>query len=158
MLEITTPDASILVKRILDAPRELVWKAWTQPEHVVHWWGPNGFTNTIHEMEVKPGGVWRFMMHGPDGTDYPNKIVFKQVEPPSLLTYYHSDDNKGENDIAFEVKVKFEVENDNQTLLTMELNFPSVEERDRVAELSGAIQGAREHTDRLAAYLEKHLR
>lgn len=73
--EASTADREIATTRIFDAPRKLVWKAWTDPNHVAHWWGPNGFTNTIHEMNVAPGGVWRFMMHGPDGTDWPNKIV-----------------------------------------------------------------------------------
>ena len=66
----------IITTRVLDAPRELVWKAWTDPKHVAEWWGPNGFTNTIHEMDVRPDGVWRFIMHGPDGVDYKNEIVF----------------------------------------------------------------------------------
>ena len=78
----STADREIAATRIFDAPRELVWKAWTDPKHVAQWWGPNGFTNTIHEMNVSPGGVWRFMMHGPDGTDYPNRIVFIEVVEP----------------------------------------------------------------------------
>lgn len=64
---------------------------WTDPKHIA-WWGPNGFTNTIHEMNVKPGGVWRFIMHGPDGTDYPNKILFIEVVKPERLVYTHGSD------------------------------------------------------------------
>lgn len=58
-------DREIVATRVFDAPRDLVFKMWTDPKHIVHWWGPNGFTNTIHEMDVRPGGVWRFIMHGP---------------------------------------------------------------------------------------------
>ena len=71
-----TSNRELVMTRVLDAPRDLVYEAWTNPRHIAQWWGPKGFTNTIHEMEVKVGGVWRFIMHGPDGTDYPNKVVF----------------------------------------------------------------------------------
>ena len=74
-----TAQRELVITRIFDAPRELVWRAWTDPKHVAQWWGPNGFTNTIHEMDVRPGGVWRFVMHGPDGVDYANKIVFGEI-------------------------------------------------------------------------------
>ena len=77
-----TADREIVSARVFDAPRELVWKAWVDPKHVAQWWGPKGFTNTIHEMDVRPGGVWRFAMHGPDGTDYKNEIVFIEVVRP----------------------------------------------------------------------------
>ena len=76
----------IVAARVFDAPRELVFDAWTDPEHVAQWWGPNGFTNTIHEMDVRPGGVWRFVMHGPDGVDYNNKIVYIEVVKPERLS------------------------------------------------------------------------
>src|SRR5689334_2461741 len=87
-MEKTSNDVSereLLITRLINAPRDLVWDAWTKPEHVQHWWGPDGFTNTIHEMEVKPGGVWRFMMHGPNGMNFPNRIVFHEVVKPEKL-------------------------------------------------------------------------
>ena len=68
--------------RLLDAPRELVWKVWTDPKHLAQWWGPDGFRTTTSAYECKPGGVWRFVMHGPDGRDYENRIIFEVVEPP----------------------------------------------------------------------------
>jgi uncharacterized protein YndB with AHSA1/START domain len=70
-------EREIVITRVVDAPPEVVFRAFTEPEHVVHWWGPFGFTNTIYEMAVRPGGVWRFNMHGPDGTDYPNEIHYR---------------------------------------------------------------------------------
>ena len=79
----------IITTRHVDAPRDLVFRAFTEPEHVIHWWGPFGFRNTIHEMAVKPGGVWRFTMLGPDGTDYPNEIRYRDVVIPERLTYRH---------------------------------------------------------------------
>jgi len=76
-------DREIVTTRVVDAPRELVFRAWTEPEHVGQWWGPNGFTSTIQEMDVRPGGVWRLVMHGPDGTDYPNESIYLEVVRPS---------------------------------------------------------------------------
>ena len=66
-------DREIVTTRVFDAPRELVFKAWTDPDHLAKWWGPKGFTNTFQEFDMRPGGVWRFIMHGPDGVDYKNK-------------------------------------------------------------------------------------
>jgi len=64
---------------LLDAPVEVVWEVWTKPEHIKHWWGPNGFTNTIEKMQVEAGGEWIFIMHGPDGKNYPNRTIFRNV-------------------------------------------------------------------------------
>src|SRR3954464_2525826 len=98
-------DREIVAVRVFDAPRELVYKAWTDPEHVAQWWGPNGFTNTIHEMDVRPGGVWRFIMHGPDGTDYKNEVEYLEVVKPELLVYLHESTPK------FHVTVTFDDQN-----------------------------------------------
>ena len=78
-----TADREIVITRLLSAPKTLVWDAWTQPEHLVHWYGPDGFSLTSKEMEVKSGGTWEFILHGPDGRDYPNKILFLEVEKPN---------------------------------------------------------------------------
>ncbi|WP_372660853.1 SRPBCC domain-containing protein [Cohnella sp.] len=87
--------------------RELVFEAWTNPKHVAQWWGPNGFTNTIHEMDVKPVGVWRFIMHGPDGVDYPNKIVYEEVVKPERLVYAHGSDEENDPE-RFQVTITFD--------------------------------------------------
>ena len=68
--------------RVLDAPRDLVWKVWTDPKHLAQWWGPNGFSTTTSAYACKPGGVWRFVMHGPDGRDYENRITFDEIVVP----------------------------------------------------------------------------
>ena len=88
--EAGTANREIVATRIYGAPRELVWRVWTDPKHIAQWWGPQGFTNTIREMEVRPGGAWRFTMHGPDGKDYPNEIVFTEVMKPERLAYDHT--------------------------------------------------------------------
>src|SRR3972149_4696907 len=95
-------EQELILTRIFDAPRELVFEAWTDPKHVAQWWGPNGFTNTIHEMNVRPGGVWRFVMHGPDGVDYPNKIVYDEIVKPERLVYSHVSGPKFQTTVTFD--------------------------------------------------------
>ena len=145
-------EQEFVFERIFDAPRELVFKAWTDPEHLAHWWGPKGFTNTFREIDVRPGGVWRFVMHGPDGTDYDNKVVFSEVVEPERLVYTHGGDEDGESG-QFQVTVTFAEEGD-KTRLTMQMLFESAAERDKMIEF-GAIEGANQTLDRLAEHLAR---
>jgi uncharacterized protein YndB with AHSA1/START domain len=151
----STSDREIFITRSFQAPRNLVFEAWTNPKHVVNWWGPNGFTNTIHEMDVKPGGVWRFIMHGPDGTDYPNKIVFKEVIKPKRLTFDHGWDVEDfyKDPRMFEVEVNFEAKG-NTTELTMKMIFKTKKIKDDVVEKYGALDGNRQTMNRLEEYLK----
>ncbi|HSF88712.1 MAG TPA: SRPBCC family protein [Saprospiraceae bacterium] len=144
-------DRELVFERLLNAPRSLVFKVWTDPEHIVQWWGPNGFTNTNHGMDVSQNGVWRFTMHGPDGTDYKNKIVFLEVTAPERIVYRHADDEDKES-IHFHVTVTFEAR-ENKTLLTMRMVFDTREELERVAREYGAIEGAHQTIARLDAYV-----
>ena len=112
--------------RAFAAPRELVWNAWADPKHIKAWWGPNGFTTTTLEAEIQPGGVWRFIMHGPDGTDYPNKIVYTEIVKPERLVYDHGGDGDVD-DAQFQVMVSF-VEHSNMPRLDTRMLFLSVEE------------------------------
>jgi uncharacterized protein YndB with AHSA1/START domain len=145
-----TSDREIVITRILDAPRELVYEAWTNPKHIAQWWGPNGFTNTIHEMNVKIGGVWRFIMHGPDGTDYPNKIVFEEVIKAKRLVYTHGSDDDNDPH-AFHVTVTFEDEG-KKTKLTMHSVFGSAAILEEMKKF-GAIEGGNQTLNRLEAHL-----
>ncbi|HKO58035.1 MAG TPA: SRPBCC domain-containing protein, partial [Thermoanaerobaculia bacterium] len=107
-MAVDNDDASreLVITRLFDAPRELVFEVWTDPRHIGHWWGPRGFTTTTHEMNVRPGGVWRLTMHGPDGTDYPNRIMYRDIVPGARLAYLH--DSGVDNDPrGFEVTVTF---------------------------------------------------
>ena len=147
----STADRELVFTRVLDAPRDLVFRAWTDPRHIVHWWGPNGFTNTIHEMDVRPGGVWRFVMHGPDGVDYGNRITYIEVVPPERLVYAHGSDV--ENDPAqFNVAVTF-ADQGGRTRLTMRVVFASAAVRDQMVRESGVEDGANQTLARLEAYL-----
>jgi uncharacterized protein YndB with AHSA1/START domain len=148
-----TADREIVLSRLLNAPRELVFAAWIDPKQVVQWWGPRGFTTTSHEMSVKPDGVWRFVMHGPDGRDYKNKIVFLEVVEPERLVYRHAGE-EDTKDVRFHVTVTFEAKG-RKTLLTMRSLFETAQERDHVVEKYGAIEGGRQHLERLAEFVEQ---
>jgi uncharacterized protein YndB with AHSA1/START domain len=147
-----TSGREIVVSREFDAPRELVFEAWTDPEQLVQWWGPHGFTTTNHEMDVSPGGVWRFVMHGPDGTEYGNRVEFIEVAPPERLVYSHGPDGASEGP-SFRVTVTFDDE-DGKTRLTLRLVFASPAERDGAVEF-GALEGGKQTLERLADYLAK---
>ena len=103
---LSTADRELVMTRLLNAPKELVWKAWTDPKHLINWFGPKGYSNTFHEIDIRPGGVWKFTMHGPDGTDYPNLVVFDKIVKPDYITYTHGTFDEPE---AFKVKVSFEI-------------------------------------------------
>jgi uncharacterized protein YndB with AHSA1/START domain len=139
------------ITRIFNAPRELVWKAWTDPEHISNWWGPRGFTTTTSEFDLRPKGVWRFVMHGPDGTDFLNKVVFKEVNEPEKLAYEHSGDGDT-NGIRFTVVVNFEDAGD-KTRLDMRMDFETVEQLEYVAKF-GAVEGLSDTMDRFTEHLE----
>ncbi|HEY1729918.1 MAG TPA: SRPBCC domain-containing protein [Candidatus Baltobacteraceae bacterium] len=134
----------IAMSREFDAPRELVYKMWTNPDHVAWWFGPKGFTMTIESMDVHPGGSWKFVMHGPDGSNYDNHIVYSVVEPPSRLCYSHMAPK-------FDVEIMFEDVN-GKTRLTSRMIFDTVETRNRIAEEHGAIRGLEETLARLAEF------
>jgi uncharacterized protein YndB with AHSA1/START domain len=142
---------ALIATRIYAAPRDLVFAAWTDPEHLAQWWGPNGFTTTTSTFEMRPGGVWRFVMHGPDGRDYQNRITYDEVIPPERIVYRHGGDEDGKP-VQFHVTVTFEDLGD-RTRLTLHSVFPSAEERDRVVREYGADRGAVQTLDRLEQYL-----
>jgi uncharacterized protein YndB with AHSA1/START domain len=147
----SSADREISITRVFDAPRDLVWKVWTEPDHIARWWGPNGFTNTIHTMDVRPGGVWDFIMHGPDGVDYPNKAFYHEVKKPERLFYDHGEPG---GPSYFQVTVTFD-DVAGKTKLTMTMLFRTAEERNAVAEKYGAVEGLKQNMDKLGEYLAK---
>jgi len=147
-----TADREIVIERLINAPRELVYSAWTEPEHLIHWWGPRGFTNTFHEIAVKPGGVWRFMMHGPNNMDFPNKVVFSKVVKNELLEYVHTGEDEDDSH-AFHAMITFVAQGD-KTLLTMRSVFSTAEERNRVVKEVNAVEGGNQTLDKLQEYID----
>ena len=146
-----TTDREMVISREYDAPRSLVWEAFTDLRHVQHWWGPNGFTTTTHERSVSPGGVWRFIMHGPDGTDYPNQVTYLVVQKPERLVYAHG---SGPEAVEFYTTVTFEELGARRTKLTLRAVFVTAEACRVTVERSGAIEGGKQTLARLAAHLE----
>ena len=141
-----TADREISATRVFDAPRDLVWKAWTDPQHIAQWWGPKGFSNTIVSMDVRPGGLWDFVMHGPDGRNYDNKIRYVEIVPPERLVYDHISAPN------FHVTVSFEEEH-GKTRLTMTMLFETAELRDGVVKAYGAVEGLHQTLGRLEDHL-----
>jgi uncharacterized protein YndB with AHSA1/START domain len=141
-------ERELMVKRVLNAPRELVFDAWTNSKHLSQWWGPEGFTITVQEIEVRPGGVWSYIMHGPNDVDYDNKIEYIEVESPERLVYAHGDSTEEH----FRVTVTFADQGDH-TELTMQMIFKSVEELEKAVKEFGAIEGAKSTMNRLESQL-----
>jgi uncharacterized protein YndB with AHSA1/START domain len=140
---------SIVVARVFDAPREMVFDTWTDSRHLGRWYGPKGFTITTHSIDVRPGGVWLFDMHGPDGVDYPNKITYIEIVRPERLVYDHGDPGAP---AYFQTTVTF-AEQGGRTQLTMRMLFPSAAERETVVKTYNAIEGANQTLDRLGEQL-----
>jgi uncharacterized protein YndB with AHSA1/START domain len=151
-IDLATDPKSIMATRIFDAPRELVFSAWTDPKHLAQWWGPNGFSTTTHSFDMRVGGVWRFVMHGPDGRDYENRITYDEILQPERIRHRHGGGEDVEP-VQFRTTVTFERLSGNRTRLTLHAVFPSAAERDRVVEKYGADKGAEQTLSRLAEYL-----
>jgi uncharacterized protein YndB with AHSA1/START domain len=150
-----TADREIVISRTFDAPRELVWEAMVNPLHVARWWGPRGFTTTIEEMDVRPGGVWKHVMHGPDGVNYPNKSVFTEVVKPERIAFSHGGNREGGPGVRFEATWTFDAVTEGKTKVTIRMVFPSAADRDRVVGEFGAIEGGKQTLERLEEYAAK---
>jgi uncharacterized protein YndB with AHSA1/START domain len=141
----------IRITRVYDAPVEAVWDAWTDPEQIAEWWGPRGFTLTTHSKDLRPGGNWVYTMHGPDGVDYPNKTLYREVETHAKLVYDHGGND--DRPAMFRVTVLF-TEIGGKTKMEMSMTLPTPE---AAAETRKFIKhaGGDATWDRLAEYLEK---
>jgi len=152
-----SPENEFVLTRVFNAPREIVFKAWTDPKQMARWWGPKSFTNPVCQMDVRPGGKMRIVMRGPDGKEYPFKGVFLEVVEPERLVYtndssehgqeWHNlvnpDREKGEPITT----VTFEDES-GKTRLTVRMVFPSTKLRDGYLR-GGLSQGFEQSLDRL---------
>lgn len=142
-------DREVVTTRLINAPRELVFEFWTNPDHIKNWWGPNGFTNTIYKMDVRPGGNWEFVMHGPDGIDYNNKSVFVEIIKPERIVFQHLKPIH-----KFQVTATFEGLGD-KTKLTFRMLFESAAECEKVKVY--VVDANEQNFDRLETYLSKNL-
>jgi len=133
----------------------LIWKVWTDPAHLPRWWGPSGFRTTTHAHELRPGGMWRYVMHGPDGRDYKNLITFHEIIEPERLTYSTVGGEVECEPVNFSVVATFERAGDagERTKVTMRCVFASRDARDRVVREFNAVEGGKQHLARLGEYL-----
>jgi uncharacterized protein YndB with AHSA1/START domain len=141
-----TAEREIVTTRVLNARHGVVFRAWAEPEHLANWWGPNGFTNTFEEFDFKPGGVWRFVMRGPDGRDYRNESLFVEVVKPERIVFQHVSEPK------FQMTAIF-VEQAGKTRLTLRMLFDSVAVRNKVSVY--AVEANEQNFDRLEAELAR---
>ena len=141
-----TSDREIVSTRIFDASPDQLFQAWTDPAILALWWGPSGFRNTFEVFEPRPGGTWRFVMHGPDGTDYQNESVFCELQNPTRIVFDHLSSPR------FRVVATFDAM-DKGTRLTFRMIFETSEMRDRVSDRVGPAN--EENFDRLGAQIER---
>jgi uncharacterized protein YndB with AHSA1/START domain len=138
----------IINTRVFAAPREKVFAAFADPAQLAHWWGPNGFTNTITEFDLQPGGDWRLTMHGPNGADYENESKFVEVVPPERIVFEHLRTMHW-----YRMTMTYENVGAGQTKLTWRMLFNRTAENEK---LKTFITAANEQNfDRLAAWLNK---
>jgi len=140
-------DVEIAVHRDIAAPRELVWRALSDPVHLVEFWGPHGFTTTSHAMDFRVGGTWRFTMHGPDGTNYPNLILYTLIEPVSRIEYDHGDGTPAPPHFRAVILL---TEQGAGTHVVLRMIAPNREARDGFVKF-GAVEGGVHTLERLEA-------
>jgi len=145
-----TADREIVISRVIDAPRELVFEAFTDVRHLSQWWGPMGFTTTTHAFEFRVGGEWIFVMHGPDGTDYEEWISWTEIVAPERIALLHGESR--DDPKAFESLLTFEPYGD-ATRIGMRTLFRSKEQRDEAVHKYHAIEGGQQTLGNLAAYV-----
>ena len=148
-IDLESDPLAIIGARVLDAPPELVFETWTDPKHLSQWWGPNGFTTTTKSFDMRPGGSWRFVMHGPDARDFQNHITYEEVVRPERIVYRVGDDTEP---ATFKVDVTLE-NTDGKTRVTMRGRFPSAAERARLIAEYDADKGLMQTLSRLDQYV-----
>jgi uncharacterized protein YndB with AHSA1/START domain len=154
-IDIASDPRAIVATRVFDAPRELVFAAWSDPAHLAQWWGPNGFTTSTSSFDMRPGGVWRFVMHGPNGRDFQNRITYEEVVRSKRIVYRHGGGQDVEP-VQFKTTVTFEDIADGsqrKTRIVMRMDFPSPAERERVIKEYGADKGLAQTLTRLSEYV-----
>ncbi|ABG99750.1 conserved hypothetical protein (plasmid) [Rhodococcus jostii RHA1] len=151
-----TADREIVITRVISAPQELVFKAFTEVRHLSRWWGPDGFTTTTRAFEFRVGGEWNFVMHGPDGTDYQEWISWTEIAPPERIALLHGESRGDPN--AFESVLTFESDGAAATRIEMHTLFPTKELRDEAIEKYHAIEGGQQTLSNLAAYVAEIVR
>jgi uncharacterized protein YndB with AHSA1/START domain len=148
-------EREIVLSKVVPAPRDLVFEAWTDPEHLPRWFGPAGFTCETQEIDIRVGGRWRFLFIGPDGTRYTNRMVFLKIEAPTRLEMEHGAD-KDDDPGRFRVIVTFDEQSNGKTVVTLRQLHPTKAQRDAGISF-GAVEFGHQTLDKLAAHVAAHL-
>ena len=149
----STPiEREIVLSRVIDAPRELVFKAWTDPRHITEWFGPRDFHCTTHEIDLRPGGRWLFDMRAPDGTVYPNRIDILEVREPDLLVFDHGSGKEDDAD-RFRVTITLDSQTNGKTVITLRQLHPSKARRNAAIGF-GAVEYGYQTLDKLAVHAQ----
>lgn len=153
MVEIDHIDSrpELVFSRAFNAPVAAVYRAWTEPERLKRWWGPKGFTLTIHRLELRVGGIWDYILHGPDGTDYPNRAEYEVIEPQRRLIFFNEGGHVADRHLTSRMTATFETR-DAQTLVELRMAFIDEAARLRAVD-RGAEEGGRQSFERLAELL-----
>lgn len=149
-------DREIVVTRLVDAPRVLVFEAWTDPAQLPVWFGPEGFTIETREIDIRPGGQWRFDMIAPDGTRYGNRMVFLRLEAPGLIEVHHGSD-RDEDPSAFRMLLTLDEQANGKTIVTLRQMHPTKARRDEVIGF-GAVEYGGQTLDKLARHAQARRR
>ena len=150
-----TDGREIVISRVVAAPRERVFEAFTEVRHLSRWWGPEGFTTTTRAFEFRVGGAWDFVMHGPDGTDYQEWISWTEITPPERIALLHGESRNDPN--AF-VSILTFAPDGAATRIEMRTVFPTQAQRDEAIEKYHAIEGGQQTLGHLVAYVEEIVR
>ena len=145
-----TADREIVITRVVHAPRELVFEAFTEVRHLSRWWGPDGFTTTTRSFDFRAGGTWDFVMHGPDETDYQEWVTWVEIDPPKRIALLHGESRDDPN--AFESVLTFEPAGEG-TRVVMRTVFPTKEVHDEAVERYHAVEGGEQTLRNLADYV-----
>lgn len=146
-------DREIVISRVIDAPRSLVYAAWTDPHQIQDWFGPEGFAVETREIDLRPGGLWRFDMVAPNGVRYSNRMAFLRMEPPAFIEVEHGSDH--DNDPGrFRMLVTFDEQSDGKTVLTLRQMHPSKAQRDGAIGF-GAVEYGGQTLDKLTRHIAK---
>ena len=146
-------ELKVVIERVFDAPRELVWKAFNDPDSIPHWWGPKSTTTTVEKMDVRPGGVWRYVQHDPDGSEYAFNGVYREIDPPNLVSRtFNFEGIPGDHELI--ETATFEDFEEGKTKVTAVAVYANVEDLDGMVN-SGMEGGATESWERLAELVEK---
>jgi uncharacterized protein YndB with AHSA1/START domain len=153
---VTRPsEREFVMERLFDAPRELVWQAWTKPEHLVHWWGPKGWTLPVCKIDFRPGGIWHYCMRGPAGEESWGKAVYREIVEPERIVYLDTfadeEGNPVEGMPEMVITVTFEAL-EGKTKVTAHAQFASAADLESVLAM-GMVEGLTQTWDRLEAYL-----